>query len=32
MKLNKINYIQGDATNPVGDGIKIIAHICNNRR
>lgn len=25
-----INYIKGDATNPIGDGNKIIAHICNN--
>ena len=28
--MNKINYVTGDATEPVGDGIKIIAHICNN--
>lgn len=25
-----INYITGDATKPIGDGIKIIAHCCNN--
>ena len=25
-----IEYIEGDATEPVGDGIKIIAHCCNN--
>jgi len=25
-----IHYIQGDATHPVGDGPKIIAHICND--
>jgi O-acetyl-ADP-ribose deacetylase (regulator of RNase III) len=25
-----INYIVGDATTPVGDGPKIIAHICND--
>ena len=31
MKLNKINYIQGDATAPVGEGNKIIAHICNDK-
>lgn len=32
MKLNKINYIsRGDATEPVGDGKKIIAHICNDK-
>ena len=29
--LNIINYIQGDATAPVGDGHKIIAHICNDK-
>ena len=28
--IDKINYIKGDATNPVGDGKKIICHICNN--
>ena len=28
----KINYVIGDATNPQGDGIKIIPHICNNIR
>ncbi|MEO0477380.1 MAG: macro domain-containing protein [Planctomycetota bacterium] len=28
--LNNINYIQGDATQPVGDGNKIIAHVCND--
>lgn len=26
-----INFIHGDATNPVGDGNKVIAHICNNK-
>jgi O-acetyl-ADP-ribose deacetylase (regulator of RNase III) len=26
-----IHYIKGDATEPVGDGNKIIIHICNNR-
>ncbi len=25
-----INYIVGDATNPIGDGNKIIVHCCNN--
>ena len=30
-KLNKINYIQGDATAPVGEGNKIIAHIVNDQ-
>lgn len=29
--IDKINYIKGDATNPVGGGKKIICHICNNR-
>jgi O-acetyl-ADP-ribose deacetylase (regulator of RNase III) len=27
---NKINYIEGDATEPVGPGLKIIIHICND--
>jgi O-acetyl-ADP-ribose deacetylase (regulator of RNase III) len=27
---NKINYIKGDATNPQGEGKKIICHICND--
>ncbi|MFL5730142.1 MAG: macro domain-containing protein [Cytophagaceae bacterium] len=26
----KINYIKGDATNPIGTGNKIITHICND--
>lgn len=26
----KINYVIGDATNPQGNGIKLIPHICNN--
>lgn len=26
-----INYIQGDATEPKGEGRKIIVHCCNNR-
>lgn len=26
-----ITYVKGDATDPVGDGPKIIAHITNNR-
>lgn len=29
--MNKINYVEGDATNPQGDGPKIILHICNTR-
>jgi O-acetyl-ADP-ribose deacetylase (regulator of RNase III) len=29
-KTTKINYIKGDATQPVGDGIKVIVHVCNN--
>ena len=29
--MNKINYVIGDATNPQGDGIKIIPHISNNK-
>lgn len=26
----EIEYIKGDATNPIGEGNKIIAHICND--
>lgn len=26
----KLHYIQGDATNPVGSGYKVICHVCNN--
>jgi O-acetyl-ADP-ribose deacetylase (regulator of RNase III) len=25
-----INYVTGDATDPIGDGPKLIAHVCNN--
>lgn len=25
-----ISYVEGDATDPVGDGTKIIAHVCND--
>jgi hypothetical protein len=25
-----INYITGDATPPQGEGVKIIAHVCND--
>jgi len=28
--VNKINYLKGDATAPSAEGIKIIAHICND--
>lgn len=28
--MGKLNYLKGDATNPVGDGKKVICHICNN--
>jgi O-acetyl-ADP-ribose deacetylase (regulator of RNase III) len=30
--MTKIKYIKGDATEPVGDGQKIIVHISNNER
>jgi hypothetical protein len=26
----QIQYIAGDATAPIGDGNKIIAHVCND--
>jgi len=28
--MSKITYLKGDATQPIGDGRKIICHICNN--
>jgi len=29
-KMTNINYVVGDATDPVGDGPKIIVHVCND--
>jgi O-acetyl-ADP-ribose deacetylase (regulator of RNase III) len=26
----KINYIKGDATQPIGSGVKVITHVCNS--
>ncbi len=26
----EISYVKGDATQPIGDGTKIIIHVCNN--
>lgn len=26
----EVTYVVGDATDPVGDGVKLIAHICND--
>ena len=28
--MKKINYLKGDATKPIGEGKKIICHICND--
>jgi len=28
--MSKINYVTGDATYPQGEGVKVIAHICND--
>ena len=28
--MNKINYVTGDATEPQGEGLKIIVHVCND--
>ena len=28
--MNEINYLKGDATAPIGEGNKIIVHICND--
>lgn len=25
-----VKYVKGDATNPLGKGVKILAHVCNN--
>jgi len=30
MTKNKINYVEGDATNPQGEGKKLIIHVCND--
>ena len=30
MATNSITYLKGDATQPVGDGNKIIVHVCND--
>jgi O-acetyl-ADP-ribose deacetylase (regulator of RNase III) len=29
--MNKINYVIGDATYPIGEGIKIICHVANDK-
>lgn len=26
----ELKYLEGDATYPVGDGLKVITHVCNN--
>lgn len=26
-----LQYLEGDATHPIGDGTRIIAHVCNNQ-
>lgn len=26
----RVTYVEGDATRPVGDGVRVIAHCCNN--
>lgn len=30
MKMASITYRKGDATAPIGDGAKIICHVCND--
>ena len=30
MEEKKINYLVGDATRPVGEGVKLIIHCCND--
>jgi O-acetyl-ADP-ribose deacetylase (regulator of RNase III) len=29
--MKSISYVRGDATAPQGDGVRIIAHVCNDR-
>lgn len=29
--MKDITYLKGDATNPIGTGHKVIAHVCNNK-
>src|SRR3954470_19357015 len=28
--MSDITYVRGDATTPVGEGVKLIAHVCND--
>lgn len=28
--MSEITYVRGDATTPEGDGVKLIAHVCND--
>lgn len=28
--MSKINYIKRDATAPIGKGLKVIVHVCND--
>lgn len=30
IELKPINYVKGDATQPIGDGNKVIVHVCND--
>ena len=29
-EIKHIKYVKGDATEPIGEGNKLIVHICNN--
>ena len=29
--MSKLKYVKGDATDPQGDGIKFVIHVCNNK-
>lgn len=29
--MTEIKYIVGDATSPIGEGLKIIPHVCNDQ-
>ena len=28
--MKQINYVKGDATDPIGDGYRLIVHVCND--
>jgi hypothetical protein len=30
LRVLELSYVEGDATDPIGDGPRIIAHVCND--